>query len=158
MYWHYLQYLPGRTPLLHRMAYLLVLTGCAIGVTVASETSIGGILILVVAGLLPWMLQPLPAVAWLLGQNVLLTLVMARIPGFELADATVQGGMLLAISLFVFVGSVAAVRQNEARDELRKLNHELLATQACWPRTPASPNACASRASCTTWSGTTSPP
>jgi len=130
MYWHYLQYLPGRTSLSHRLLYLLVLTGCAIGASLVSETAIGGILLLIVAGLLPWMLEALPSATWLLGQNVLLTLVFTRLPGIELADATVNGGLFLGISLFVFMGSVAAVRQNEARDELRKLNHELMATQA----------------------------
>jgi len=130
LYWHYLQYLPGRTALLHRLAYLTALTGCALGTSFASETSIGGILLLVVAGLLPWMLAALPATIWLVGQNVILTLVVMRVPGIEVADAAVNGGLFLGISLFVFMGSVAAVRQNEARDELRKLNHELLATQA----------------------------
>ena len=130
VYWHYLQYLPGRTSLAHRLVYLLVLTAGALGISLLSETAIGGILLLVVAGLLPWMLGPIPAAAWLVGQNVLLTLAISRIPDITLVDATVMAGLFLGISLFAFIGSVAAVRQNEARDELRKLNHELLATQA----------------------------
>lgn len=130
MYWHYLHYMPGRRPWPHRLWYLTVLTACALGVSVVSETAIGGILLLVVAGLLPWMLGTLPAVAWLIAQNLALTGVIARFPEITLVDATVTAGLFLGISLFAFIGSVAAVRQNEARDELRKLNHELLATQA----------------------------
>jgi signal transduction histidine kinase len=130
VYWHYLQYLPGRTGVLHRLGYLCVLTLCALGTSQVSETSIGGILLLVVAGLLPWMLSAVPATSWLVGQNIALTLVVMSVPGIDFADAAVNGGLFFGISLFVFMGSVAAVRQNEARDELRKLNHELLATQA----------------------------
>jgi signal transduction histidine kinase len=101
-----------------------------LGASLVTDTAIGGILLLIVAGLLPWLLAAIPSVAWLISQNVLLTLVIVRMPGLDLADATVNGGLFLGISLFVFMGSVAGVRQSEARDELRKLNHELLATQA----------------------------
>lgn len=130
MYWHYLRYLPGRTSLFHRLVYLLVLTGCALGISAVSETALGGILLLIVAGLLPWMLSAIPAGCWLIGQNVLLTGVISRIPDVGIADATQISGLFLGISLFAFMSSVAAKRQNEARDQLRKVNYELLATQA----------------------------
>ena len=39
-------------------------------------------------------------------------------------------GLLLAVSLFAFISGVVALRQNQARDELRKVNSELRATQA----------------------------
>jgi len=129
-YWHCLLYLPARPSLAQRLVYLVLLTGCALGISLVSVTAIGGILLLIVAGLLPWILSSVPAAAWLTGQNVLLTLVISRFPEITLLDATATAGVFLGISLFAFLGSVAAVRQNEARDELRKLNYELLATQA----------------------------
>jgi signal transduction histidine kinase len=42
----------------------------------------------------------------------------------------VTGGLFLAVSLFAFMSGVVALRQNEARDQLRKVNSELRATQA----------------------------
>lgn len=130
VYWHYLQYLPGKTSLGHRLAYLSVLSGAALTTSLVSSTSIGGILLLPVAGLLPWMLPLGPAAAWLLGQNLVLCLVVWLIPGIEVADALINAGFFLGISLFVFIGSLAAVREKQSRDELRMLNHELQATQA----------------------------
>jgi signal transduction histidine kinase len=130
MYWHILQYLPGRTPLFQRLVYLLVLSGCALGISAVSETALGGILLLVVAGLLPWLLPVAPAAAWLIGQNVLLAAMVSRIPEFTISNAALSAGLFLGMSLFAFMGSLAAVRQNAARDELRKVNSELRATQA----------------------------
>ena len=45
-------------------------------------------------------------------------------------DAAVEGGMLLGISLFAFMSGLVALRSSAARDELRKVNSELRATQA----------------------------
>jgi len=130
VYWHYLQYLPGKTSLGHRLAYLSVLSISALTTSLISATSIGGILLLPVVGLLPWMLPLGAAAAWLLGQTLLLGLVVFLIPGIGLADALINTGLFLGISLFVFIGSLAAVREKQSRDELRMLNSELQATQA----------------------------
>lgn len=130
MYWHYLQFLPSGTSLTHRLVYLATLTICAVAICVVSDTSIGGMLLLIVAGLLPWVLPAPWSTIWLVMQNLVLAFVVAQIPGIALADAAVTAGLFLGVSLFVYMGSVAAVLQNEARDELRKVNHELMATQA----------------------------
>jgi signal transduction histidine kinase len=95
-----------------------------------AETALGGILLLIVAGLLPWMLAPTPAMIWLVGQNVLLVAVLSNIPDIAFKFAALTGGMFFGISLFAFMSGVVALRQNAARDELRKVNSELRATQA----------------------------
>ncbi|MEJ2534433.1 MAG: histidine kinase, partial [Gammaproteobacteria bacterium] len=130
LYWNYLRYVPGRTSLALRLVYLVLLSVCALGTGLVSYSTIGGVLLLIVAGLLPWMLPTLPAAAWLLVQNLLLALVIARIPEMPIGEAVVTAGLFLGLALFLFIGSLAAVRQNQSRDELRKLNHELMATQA----------------------------
>ncbi len=130
MYWHYLHYLPSRTSRIPRLLYLLVLTGCALGTSLVSNTTIAGILLLIVSGLLPWMLPAAMATVMLLAQNLLLGLVFLTIEGSDGTQAAVEAGLFLGISLFVFIGSLAALREQESRDELRKLNHELRATQA----------------------------
>lgn len=129
-YWNQVKALPVRSSLPHRLVTVSVLTVCALGVSMMAETSIGGILLLIVAGLLPWMLPAAPSMAWLLAQNVALVMVISRIPDISFSDAALAGGLFLGISLFAFMSGVVALRQHVARDALRKVNSELLATQA----------------------------
>ena len=66
-YWNQVRELPVRTSLWHRVLTVSLLTVTALGVSLVSETALGGILLLIIGGLLPWML-PLPwALTWLLG-------------------------------------------------------------------------------------------
>jgi signal transduction histidine kinase len=129
-YWNQVRSLPVRTSLPHRLLIVSVLTVCALGVSMMAQTSLGGILLLIVAGLLPWILPSALAMSWLIGQNVVLVLVLHNIPGFALADAALTGGLFLGVSLFAFMTGVVALGQHAARDELRKVNSELRATQA----------------------------
>jgi signal transduction histidine kinase len=129
-YWNQVRTLPLRSSLSHRLATVTVLTGCALGVSMLAESSLGGILLLIVSGLLPWMFSMRLATAWLIGQNVLLVLAMSRIPDISLSNAAWAGGLFLGISLFAFMSGVVTLRQHEARDQLRKVNSELRATQA----------------------------
>ncbi len=129
-YWNQVKALPVRSSLSHRLVTISVLTFCALGVSIMTETSLGGILLLIVAGLLPWMLPAAPAMAWLVGQNVLLVMVITFIPDISFSEAAFAGGLFLGISLFAFMSGVVALRQHIARDALRKMNSELRATQA----------------------------
>ena len=129
-YWNQVRELPVRTSLAHRVLTVSVLTVSALGVSMMAKTALGGILLLIVGGLLPWMLPMSWAVAWLLGQNVLLVLVLNSITDIQFSDAALIGGLFLAVSLFAFMSGVVGLRQNEARDQLRKVNSELRATQA----------------------------
>lgn len=129
-YWNQVRALPVRTSLAHRLLIVSVLTVSALGVSLTAETSLGGILLLIVAGLLPWILPVGLAIGWLLGQHLLLVLVIYTIPDIALADAILTGGLFLGISLFAFMTGIVALRQHAARDELRKVNSELRATQA----------------------------
>jgi signal transduction histidine kinase len=129
-YWNQVRSLPVRTSLPHRLLIVSVLTVCALGVSMMAQTSLGGILLLIVAGLLPWILPPALAISWLIGQNVVLVLVLHNIPDFALVDAALTGGLFLGVSLFAFMTGTVALGQHAARDELRKVNSELRATQA----------------------------
>jgi len=130
LFWNILRYLPGLTSMVRRLAYLLALTGCALGVSAVSESPLGGMLLLIVAGLLPWLLSSVPALSWLLLQNVLLAATVSVASDVTLADASLSAGLFLGMSLFAFMGSIAALRQQESRDALRRVNSELRATQA----------------------------
>jgi signal transduction histidine kinase len=129
-YWNQVRSLPVRTSLAHRLLTVSVLTVSALGVSVVAQTALGGILLLIVAGLLPWILPVVLALAWLVGQNLLLVLVLQNIPDIAFADAALMGGLFLGISGFAFMTGMIALRQHAARDELRKVNSELRATQA----------------------------
>ena len=130
MYWNLMQYLPVRTSISYRLMYLSLLTASALGVTAVSQSALGGILLLIVSILLPWMLPVAPAVAWLIAQNLLLAISLSRIPEVRLSDVSTNAGFFLGISLFAFMSSVVVMRQNAARDELRRVNSELRATQS----------------------------
>jgi len=130
MYWNLMQYLPERTSLTSRLMYLLLLTGSALGISVVSQSTMGAVLLLIVSVLLPWMLSIVPAVSWLILQNVLLAVTISRLPQMTLSDASLEAGLFLGISMFAFVSSVVVLRQNAARDELRRVNSELQATQS----------------------------
>jgi signal transduction histidine kinase len=130
VYWYLTRYLGSNMLTRLKLVYLLFLTACALGITAVSESSIGGILLLVVSGLLPWMMSTIPATIWLISQNILLALIINSFPEVEFTYAAFLAGVFLGISLFVFISSLAALRQNDSRDELRKVNSELRATQA----------------------------
>jgi len=129
-YWNQVRSLPVKSSLSHRLVTISMLTVCALGISMMSTTSLGGMLLLIVASLLPWMLAPAPAMTWLIAQNVLLVVVLSYIPDIAFREAAVAGGLFLGISLFAFMSGLVALRQLTARDELRKVNSELRATQA----------------------------
>ena len=129
-YWNQVREFPIRSPMWHRLLILAVLTLSALGVSIMAQSGLGGILLLIIAGLLPWMFSVVPAMSWLLGQNVFLAVTISMIPGVSFADAALAAGLFLGISLFAFMSSVVALRQHTARDELRMVNSELHATQA----------------------------
>ena len=104
-YWNQVRSLPVRTSLAHRLLIVSVLTACALGISMVAQTALGGILLLIVSGLLPWILPLGLALAWLVGQNLMLALVLSRIPDIALTDAAYTGGLFLGICLFAFITS-----------------------------------------------------
>ena len=130
MYWNLMQYMPEYTAISNRLMYLSLLTGSALGVSAVSQSLLGGFLLLIVSVILPWLLPTAYAVGWLIAQNIILAITFARLPHISLSDASLEAGLFLGISLFGFMSSVVVLRQVAARDELRRVNSELRATQA----------------------------
>ncbi|MCD7100360.1 sensor histidine kinase [Stenotrophomonas sp. MMGLT7] len=110
-------------------AMLLVLTVCALAVSYLHGSGLGSILMMVAAGVIPWLLPLHAGVAWLL-LSQLAVLPMYRLMGFPPFDALMQTLLYGGFSMFVFVTSLVARRQTEAREEQRRLNAELRATRA----------------------------
>ena len=129
-YWHQAKALPETTDFTSRIFSLSLMTGAALLISYISQTALAGILLLVIAGLLPWLLPINAGLAWLFAQNVALALVITQIPSASFSDAALLAGLFLGVSLFAFTASVVGQRNIRARDALRKVNSELRATQA----------------------------
>jgi signal transduction histidine kinase len=129
-YWQQVKPLPELPEKHARIFSLVLMTSSALLVGFISKTALAGILLLIVAGVLPWMLSRVWGLFWLFGQNVALALVISQINGVDLADAALLAGLFLGVSLFAFTASVVGMHNIRARDELRKVNSELRATQA----------------------------
>ncbi|MEM9302578.1 MAG: sensor histidine kinase [Pseudomonadota bacterium] len=130
-YWWVASSLEHRSRRDEQIVLLGLMTVAALVITGSSQTGLGGILLLVVAGVLPWVLDLRYGVPWLLAQNVALAIVVATtFPDVNWTSAAILCGLYLGYSSFTFVLSLVARRQARARDELRKVNSELRATQA----------------------------
>jgi signal transduction histidine kinase len=112
------------------VALLLLLTATAIAVTYFSESGLGSILLMLSAGVLPWLLTMRVGIGWLALQHAALIPVYGRWPEYQLLDAVLQAALYVGFSSFVFITSYVARQQAEAREEQRRLNSELRATRA----------------------------
>ncbi len=111
-------------------ALLMVLTTSAVAVGYYTQSGLSAMLLLVMAGVLPWILSLRAAVAWLLFAHVpLVPSFMAR-DDFSFWEALFQSTFYVGFSAFVLVTAYVARQQAHARDEQRRLNAELRATRA----------------------------
>lgn len=119
-----------------RVPLLVIMTLAAAAISWFSQSGLSGILLLVMAGVLPWLLAPNVAVAWAVVQNLSLLPVLIGLRDYtgELLygwfDAILQSFLYLGFSSFTFVTSMVARGQADAREEQRRLNSELRATRA----------------------------
>ncbi|WP_295565558.1 sensor histidine kinase [uncultured Stenotrophomonas sp.] len=109
---------------------LLLLTISALGVSFLSGSGLGSILMMVAAGVIPWMLSVRLGVLWLLVSQLAVAPVYYTLLRFPLFEAVMQSLLYGGFSMFIFVTSLVARQQTEARDEQRRLNSELRATRA----------------------------
>ncbi len=109
---------------------LLALTSSAVGVSYYSLSGLGSVLLMVAACVLPWLL-PIPAgIAWLILSQFAVVPVFVRWLHFPFAEAMMQSLLYAGFCGFIFVTSLVARQQAQARDEQRRLNNELRATRA----------------------------
>ena len=108
---------------------LMVLTTAAVAVGYFTQTGLSAMLLLVMAGVLPWILSLRAAVVWLLLAHIpLVPSFMAR-DDFSFWEALFQSTFYVGFSAFVLVTAYVARQQAQARDEQRRLNAELRATR-----------------------------
>ena len=113
------------------VVFLLLLTVSAISVSYYSSTGLGSVLLMVIAGILPWLLSLRSGLIWMVVSHLLV------IPVFILGPMHLTGWEALMHSLlsagsstFVFVTGYVAKLQANARDDQRRLNAELRAARA----------------------------
>ena len=109
---------------------LVVLTLAALAVSYFHGSGLGSVLLMVAACVLPWLL-PLPlGAAWLLASQLAVAPVFIRWLGFPTLEALMQSVLYAGFSGFVFITSLVALQQMQAREDQRRLNAELRATRA----------------------------
>jgi signal transduction histidine kinase len=101
-----------------------------VAISYYSASGLGSILLMVAACVLPWLL-PLPlGVAWLILSEFLVVPVYVRWLDMSWVEALMQSLLYAGFSGFVFVTSLVARQQAQAREDQRRLNAELRATRA----------------------------
>lgn len=128
-YWLSVHRLPGRGPFWQRVLSLVVMSLAALTVSYFSRTGIGGLLCIIIAGLLPWLMPVRTALSWVGVLVIIIGLMSRTLPDVGWTLALLTSGMYLGLALFAFMASLVAMRQLEARNALRRVNSELRATQ-----------------------------
>lgn len=120
-----------------RLPLLISMSVAAVAVSWFSQSGLSGILLMVIAGVLPWLLPIWVAVIWLIGQNFSLLPIFLGLeddvtgePAYLWSEAILQSFLYLGFSSFAFATSYVTKGQAQAREEQRRLNAELRATRA----------------------------
>ena len=108
---------------------LFLLTASAITVSYYSLSGLGSVLLMTTACVLPWLLPLRVGVVWLVLSQLAVIPVFVRGLDFPVFDAILQSLLYAGFCVFVFVTSLVAKQQAQARDDQRRLNAELRATR-----------------------------
>jgi signal transduction histidine kinase len=114
-----------------RIPTLFTLYATAMVMGYFSTPALSAILLVVIAGLLPWLLRPLPGAIWMVLQNFSMAPLCVHMtePQYTWLEATLQCALYVGFSCIVFVSSFIARQQADSREEQRRLNSELRATR-----------------------------
>lgn len=120
----------GRPHAAWNVLLLLAMNAAAIGVGFYTQTGLGAVLLMIMAGVLPWLARIRVAVLWLvLAHIALVPSFMAR-DDFNFWESLLQSLFYVGFAAFVLTTAYVARQQAQARDEQRRLNAELRATRA----------------------------
>ncbi len=129
-YWLATREMGRRQTSWQRVPLLIVMNISAAAIAWFSHSGIPGILFLVIAGVVPWVLPLWPGAAWVSLQNfTLMPVILVRFEGYTFGDALLQCTLFVGGSIFTYVTSLIAKQQTDSREEQRRLNSELRATR-----------------------------
>jgi signal transduction histidine kinase len=129
-YWSLTRDLGVARPLRLRLPLLIVMSASWALIGYFSESALPGILLLVLAGVLPWIMPLTWAIFWLALDTLALIPVLVSTTDWTWMQASLQCVLYLGFTVFTFVTSLVAKGQAEAREVQRRLNAELRATRA----------------------------
>jgi signal transduction histidine kinase len=95
-----------------------------------TQTGLSAVLMLIVAGVLPWLLDLRLAVVWLVLAHVALVPSFMVRDDFNFWESVFQSTFYVGFAAFVLLTAYVARQQAAAREEQRRLNAELHATRA----------------------------
>ena len=130
IYWRVTYSLGARKSRALDVFLLAALTLSAIVVSNESGTGMGAVLMMVIAGVIPWLVPLRIGVLWLVLQHLALIPVFNNMEGFTPGIAVLQAMAYVGYSSFAMVIGLVAKQQAQARDEQRRLNAELRSTRA----------------------------
>jgi signal transduction histidine kinase len=119
-----------KASLWRRVLVLLVMSVAAFAVSYFTRSGIGSLLAMLVAAMLPWMLPAVVGIVWVFVFALAFGVWVLFVPEGSWMLALVFVLMNLGLNLFPFIASWLALKQMQARGELRRLNSELQATQS----------------------------
>jgi len=128
--WHPLIREQRRSAFWKRIVVLLVMSVSALAVNYFTRTGLGTLLFMTVAALLPWLLPLLIGVAWIVCMALAFSVWALIMSEGNWVILVVMLLTNLGVTAVPFIASWLAVQQVKARSELRRVNSELLATQA----------------------------
>lgn len=109
---------------------LTLMLGCGVAVSHYSGSGLGGVLMVVAATTLPWVLPTGWGVVLLALNQALLAPLFVWGQGWDWPAAILQSMVYAGFCAFSFVAGLIAKQQSQAREEQRRLNAELHATRA----------------------------
>jgi signal transduction histidine kinase len=119
-----------RSSLWARVAVVLLMSVSAFAVSYFTRSGIGSLLAVVVAAFLPWLVPMVVGIAWVIFLAMVFGIWVLFVPEGSWILVLVYFFMNLGLTLFPFIASTLALRQMQARSELRRVHSELLATQS----------------------------
>lgn len=128
--WHPIIGRQRKAPFWQRVIVMLILSLSAFAVTHFTHTGLGSLLAMLVAALLPWVLPLVIGIGWVIGLALAFSVWIIFSPQGSWLLVLVYLLMNLGLTSFPFIASLLALKQMQARSELRRLNSELLATQS----------------------------
>lgn len=117
---------------IRRLDYVLLLLfiGAALAMSYYSLSGLGSILLMVAACVLPWILPVALGMVLLVASQLAVAPIFVIGQQFDWPEAILQSMLYAGFCAFIFVTSLVARQQAQARDEQRRLNAELRATRA----------------------------
>ncbi|MFT3896605.1 MAG: sensor histidine kinase [Thermomonas sp.] len=120
----------GRRIRVANYALLPVFLGAALAMSYYSLSGLGSILLMVAACVLPWLLPAGIGMLLLVASQFALAPIFVFGQQFGWPEAILQSMLYAGFTAFVFVTSLVARQQSQAREDQRRLNAELRATRA----------------------------